>query len=103
MGEGRTWLFPGARPGRHLTTAALSAPLGRRGINLQAGKTAALITLAREVPPSVLADLLGLSLEATTRWSALAGHDWADYPRTRLADTGSPDETGQRDSSRASN
>lgn len=103
VGEGRTWLFPGARPGRHLTTAALSAPLGRRGINLQAGKTAALITLAREVPPSVLADLLGLSLEATTRWSALAGHDWADYPRTRLADTGSPDETGQRDSSRASN
>ncbi|WP_143709982.1 phage integrase family protein [Kocuria flava] len=91
VGEGSTWLFPGARPGRHLTTAALTAPLARRGINLQAGKSAALITLAREVPPSVLADLLGLSLEATTRWSALAGHDWTSYPVTRLMATDSPE------------
>lgn len=87
VGEGCAWLFPGARPGRHLTTAALTAPLGLRGINLQAGKSAALITLARDLPPSVLADLLGLSIEATTRWATLAGHDWTDYPRTRLTDT----------------
>ena len=45
----------------HLTTAALSAPLAKRGINLRDGRSAALITLARDVPPSVLADLLGLA------------------------------------------
>lgn len=86
-GDKSPWLFPGARPGRHLTTAALSEPLTKRGINLRDGRSTALITLARDVPPSVLADLLGLSIDAATRWSTLSGRDWIDYPRIRSLDT----------------
>ncbi|BCW42740.1 hypothetical protein StoSoilB3_42750 (plasmid) [Arthrobacter sp. StoSoilB3] len=78
------WLMPGRRPGRHLTTTAMSAPLRRQGINLRAGRSAALINLARDVPPSVLSDLLGISITTATRWSTLSSRDWIDYPKTRL-------------------
>ncbi|MDJ0314196.1 hypothetical protein [Arthrobacter sp. H35-D1] len=78
------WLFKGERAGRHLTTAALTAPLVKRGINLRSAKNTALLSLARDLPPSVLADLLGISIYAAERWSAHSGHDWADYPRARL-------------------
>lgn len=84
-----TWLFKGRRPGRHLTTAALNGPLAKRGINPRAGRTAALINLARDMPPSVLSDLLGLSIGAAARWSSLSGHDWTDYPRVRLSEASS--------------
>ena len=82
--DNNTWIFRGQRPGRHLTTAALRLPLSKRGINIRAAKNVALLTLARDLPPSVLADLLGISIYAAERWSAHSGHDWIDYPRVRL-------------------
>lgn len=82
--DDNTWIFKGHRPGRHLTTAALRLPLTKRGINIRAAKNVALLTLARDLPPSVLADLLGISIDAAERWSAHSGHDWTDYPRVRL-------------------
>ena len=81
-----TWLFPGHRPGRHLTATALKAPLAKRGIRLAGARAVALMTLSRDVPAPVLADLLGISIEAATRWGKLSGHDWADYPRLRHTD-----------------
>lgn len=82
-----SWLFVGRRPGRHLTTAAMTEPLRRRGINPRAGRSTALINLARDIPPSVLASLLGISIHTATRWAALSGRDWIDYPRIRLAES----------------
>ena len=82
--DDNTWIFKGQRPGRHVTTAALRLPLTKRGINIRAAKNVALLTLARDLPPSVLADLLGISIDAAERWSAHSGHDWTDYPRLRL-------------------
>lgn len=82
--DDNTWIFKGQRPGRHLTTAALRLPLSKRGINIRAAKNVALLTLARDLPPSVLADLLGISIYAAERWSAHSGHDWTDYPRIRI-------------------
>lgn len=79
------WLFKGMRPGRHLSTVSVSAPLNQLGINLRMGKSAALISLSREVPPSILADLTGLSVYAVSRWSDLSGRDWVDYPGLRLS------------------
>lgn len=78
------WLFPGRRPGQHLSARALKAPLERIGITIGVGRAAALMTLSRDIAPSVLTDLLGISIEAATRWSRVSGHDWADYPRLRL-------------------
>lgn len=82
--EDNTWLFKGLRPGRHLTTAALSLPLTKRGINLRAAGNVALMNFVRDLPPSVLVNLLGLSVFAAEHWSAYSGHDWTDYPRVRL-------------------
>ncbi|HEY4535479.1 MAG TPA: hypothetical protein VIG71_05835 [Enteractinococcus sp.] len=78
------WIFQGQRPGSHLTTAALRLPLTKRGINIRAAQHVALLTLARDLPPSVLADLLGISITAAERWSTHSAHDWTDYPRVRL-------------------
>lgn len=82
--DNNIWLFKGQRAGRHLTTAAIRGPLAPRGINLRSARNVALMILARDLPPSVLADLLGISIYAAERWSAHSGHDWADYPRVRI-------------------
>jgi hypothetical protein len=42
-----------------------------------------------DVPPSVLSDLLGISIGAAAPWSTLSGRDWIDYPRTRLMEASS--------------
>lgn len=82
--ESNIWIFKGRRAGRHLTTATIRGPLARRGISLRAARNVALMSLARDLPPSVLAELLGISVYAAERWSAHSGHDWTDYPRVRL-------------------
>lgn len=43
----------------------------------------ALLELAREVPPSILADLLGLTPEAVDRWRELASGTWTVYVAAR--------------------
>ncbi|MDQ0092501.1 hypothetical protein [Paeniglutamicibacter psychrophenolicus] len=78
--ESNIWIFKGRRAGRHLTTAMLRVPLARRSISLRAARNGALMSLARDLPPSVLAELLGISIHTAERWS---GHDWTDYPRIR--------------------
>ncbi|WP_150116997.1 phage integrase family protein [Arthrobacter sp. ERGS1:01] len=82
--EEPSWLFKGKQPGRSLTTAAISGPLRKAGIHLQHGKGAAMMILSRDVPPSILADLLGISITAAIRWAGVSGHDWVDYPRLRM-------------------
>lgn len=77
------WVFRGRRAGRHLSTAAATKPLRARGINVGAGRSAALMSLTREAPPSVLSDLLGVSVTSAERWAKLSAHDWVDYPRLR--------------------
>ncbi|QYG11526.1 hypothetical protein [Microbacterium sp. PAMC22086] len=83
------WLFPGRRPGRHLSARALKTPLEKIGIHIGPGRAIALMTLARDIAPSVLSDLVGVSIEAATRWSNLSSHDWSDYPRLRLSEDAS--------------
>lgn len=80
------WLFPGRRPGQHLSSRALKTPLAKRGIYVGAGRATALMTLSRDLPPSILSDLLGISIEAATGWSRTSNRDWTDYPRLRLSD-----------------
>lgn len=77
------WVFRGRRPGHHLSPAALTKPLLARGIRVGHARSAALLTLARDAPPSVLADLLGISISSAERWGKLAAHDWIDYPLLR--------------------
>jgi hypothetical protein len=77
------WLFPGADPGRPIGQAALGDRLRRHGLRPGAHRLAALHQLAAEMPPALVADLLGISPTTANVWSRLAGRTWAGYPEMR--------------------
>jgi hypothetical protein len=67
-----------ARPARHH-----QPPLARIGVNTVTGRASALLQLAGELPPTVVADLLGLRPKTAVAWGQLAGRPWAAYPALR--------------------
>lgn len=73
------WLFPGRGPGKQLGAEALTKRLQRLGIRSREGRNTALLTLARQVPPSVLTDLLGVSDSTADRFRDLAAGAWTEY------------------------
>lgn len=80
------WLFPGARPGTHVYPGRLTTALNQKaGIYVRPGRGAALNALAADLPAPVIAELLGLSVDTATRWTALAARDNADYVAARIA------------------
>ena len=76
---GTRWLFPGGTPGHPITASRLAERLRALGIPSQAGRRAALIDLAAQIPAAVLADLLGLHPTTATHWISQAGGDWSRY------------------------
>lgn len=80
---GQQWLFPGRRAGQPIGDKGLSRRLTALGIPVRGARNSALLELAREVPPSILADLLGLTPEAVDRWRELAGGSWTSYIAAR--------------------
>jgi hypothetical protein len=90
-----SWLFPGALPGRHAQPATLTSRIAATfGLKIRTARNAALCDLAQDIPASVLADLLGLQIEAAIRWSVLVRTDWSAYLAAREA-THHPDPTRQ--------
>lgn len=77
------WLFTGLIPGRPLTASGLSLKLAEFGMHTRPARNAALISLAAELPPAVLADLVGLHHNTATRWSLLAARDWHAFVAAR--------------------
>jgi hypothetical protein len=73
------WLFPSARAGRHATPRAISARLQRLGIQPRAMRQAALIQLAAEIPPAMLAGILSIHPTTAVKWTRLAGGNWTTY------------------------
>jgi hypothetical protein len=73
------WLFPGGLPGKPITASRLGERLRALGIRAQAGRRAALIDLAAQLPAAVLADLLGLAPTTAVKWMRQAGGDWSGY------------------------
>ena len=78
------WLFPSARAGRHATPRAVSTRLQRLGIQPRAMRQAALIQLAAEIPPAMLAGLLGIHPTTAVKWTRLGGGNWTTYAATRF-------------------
>jgi hypothetical protein len=74
-----TWLFPGHMPGRPITPARLGERLRTLGVYAQAGRRAALLDLAAQLPAAALADLLGLHETTAAKWMHQAGGDWSRY------------------------
>ncbi|MFF4344304.1 hypothetical protein ACFY00_30795 [Kitasatospora sp. NPDC001540] len=77
------WLFPGTEPGRHLTSTALMRRLVECGIPIRPGRATALVQLAQDVPPAVLAPLLGLHITTVVKWRQRAATDWTAYLQAR--------------------
>ncbi len=73
------WLFPSGLPGHPITASRLAERLRALGISTQAGRRAALVDLAAQLPAAVLADLLGLHPATAVRWMREAGGDWNSY------------------------
>lgn len=84
------WMFPGHPPSRPIDASSLRQRLNRRLClpPARAARNTALITLARDVPPVVLADLLGLSAGTAEQWHQLAGGRWTAYPSLRQEERG---------------
>ena len=81
------WLFPGGFAGCHLDPETLARRLRQLGISTLKLRTDVLLDLAADIPPAILADLIGLYPTTAARWTDAAGGDWAHYVanRTRQA------------------
>ena len=77
------WLFPGGIPGRPLATENMRGQLVARGIRPHSARHAARFALSAQVPHMILAQTLGISQTAATRWAALAARDWGAYVSQR--------------------
>ncbi|MGW5233446.1 hypothetical protein ACWEQU_14400 [Streptomyces nodosus] len=90
--SGPRWLFPGLLPGRPAGPSGFSRKLLDHGIDARPARNAALIALLEDVPPPILADLLGLHINTAVRWADIARRDWTDYLSAR--DSTLTDEPG---------
>ncbi len=71
-GSQNPWLFPGSRPGRHLSANTVMIRLRGIGINLRGARNAALRSLVRQTPAPIVASQLGYSTGITLKHAALA-------------------------------
>lgn len=78
-GADSPWLFPGYRPGEHLHPNTLMSRLRWLGIKLLGARNAALRELVTQVPPPVVAEMLGYSDQVVHRHSELAAQPWGRY------------------------
>jgi hypothetical protein len=85
--DARRWLFPGLVPGRPLSADGLRVKLAGFGLHTRPARNAALIALAAQIPPAVLADLIGLHHVTAARWSQLAPRDWHAFVAARPGHT----------------
>jgi len=83
--SGIRWLFPGLRPGRPMDAHSLAQKLNDNGIVVRAARNTALAELAADLPPAVLAELIGIGVTTATRWAAQARRDWTPYLAARIA------------------
>jgi hypothetical protein len=73
------WLFPSIRPGWHLDPQMVMKRLRSLGIDLLGARNTALQSLVVEVPPPLVAELLGYSYNVTQRHAEIAAQPWARY------------------------
>ena len=71
--------FPGRKPGSALTEDALAQRLHALGISPRQGRSTALFALAAEVPAAILANTLGIHVQAAIQWQKISGGDWTAY------------------------
>ncbi|WP_331746746.1 site-specific integrase (plasmid) [Streptomyces halstedii] len=76
------WLFPGNRPGQHISESGMRKRLTKIGVRPGPSRNAALFALATEVPAAILSRKLGLSIDVAVSWQRLSAGDWMAYAAT---------------------
>jgi hypothetical protein len=79
---GPPWLFPGGLPGRPARDV-LYRKLRAAIPHIRRSRSAALISLAAELPAPILADLLDLNINTAVQWTQHASRDWSHYLQAR--------------------
>jgi hypothetical protein len=87
------WLFAGTHAGRHINAVALAARLGAIGIEPRRARLAAVDQLSREIPPAMLAGVLGLTPRTASNATTRTGGQWANYAADRQSRL--PDRSGK--------
>ena len=67
------------QPGRPISTERLKLRLNRLGIRPNQARSTALFQLATEIPASILARTLGISVNSAVRWQQISAGDWTSY------------------------
>jgi hypothetical protein len=73
------WLFPGQRPGEHISADRLGQRLIAVGIHPGQARSTALFALAAEVPAAILARMLGIHIQVAVQWQKASAGDWGAY------------------------
>jgi hypothetical protein len=74
-----TWLFPGGQPGRPVSAARMGVRLRGLGIRPNPARSAALFSLATELPAAILARMLGINIDVAVTWQQASAGDWTTY------------------------
>jgi hypothetical protein len=80
------WLFPGRIPGQPAQPSKYARALRGYGIPSRAAHNSALINLATDLPPAVLAPLLDIAIGTAAAWAKRAQRDWTAYLAVRHQD-----------------
>ncbi|MEE2062249.1 hypothetical protein [Rhodococcus artemisiae] len=78
-GTTSTWLFPDYRHGSHLHLHTLMDRIRNLGVDLLGARNAALRALVTEVPPPLVAEMLGYSHQVAHKHTELAADPYARY------------------------
>ncbi|MFB7185487.1 hypothetical protein ACFC0C_22310 [Streptomyces sp. NPDC056178] len=81
----RRYLLAGHSPGRPRNPLGLADTLRHHGLPARAARNTAMMDALVDLPPMVIADLLGIHPKTAERWATLAGGNWSDPLAVRRA------------------
>lgn len=76
---GRRFLLPGQSPGRPRNPLGLADTLRHHGLPARAARNTAMMDALVDLPPMIIADLLGIHPKTAERWATFAGENWSEY------------------------
>ena len=82
---GCRYLLPGHSPGRPRNPLGLADTLRHHGLPARAARNTAMMDALVDLPPMVIADLVGIHPKTAERWATLAGGNWSEYLAVRQA------------------
>lgn len=75
---GRRYLLPGQSPGLPRNPLGLADTLRHHGLPARAARNTAMVDSLADLPPMVIADLLGIHPKTAERWAMLVGENWSE-------------------------